>query len=196
VITGARGVVLRVLDVAPEDFQAVDLGRQGRGDGALGLVRVIRHLGRGAGRIGVDDGLQTLGTNEQAALGERLHVAVHHGEVLDSAARQAEQLMVHPLEVLADDMKAGVRQQVMNVRDPAGAGILDRDHGERGPPLGDRRKGVLEGRAGQRGLLGKGRPAGHVGIGPRHALEGDHVAGQLVGRWSLGHGFDPGSLKV
>jgi hypothetical protein len=37
-------------------------------------------------------------------------------------------MVVHPLKMLADDMQAAMRHQVMDVGDPAGDRILDRDH--------------------------------------------------------------------
>ena len=71
--------------------------------------------------------------------------------------------------------EARIRHQVVDVGDPAGDRILDRDHAERRPALAHRREGVLEAGAGQRRHLGKDAPAGEIGIGARLALEGDRL---------------------
>src|ERR1700730_7856163 len=70
---------------------------------------------------------------------------------------------------------------MMDVGDPAGDGILDRNHAEIGLARGDHGKRILEGRAGQRLGLGIGFGDGDMGIGAGLALERDleglgHVA--------------------
>ena len=42
----------------------------------------------------------------------------------------AQELVVHPDELLADDVQAAARQQVVDVGDAAGDRVVDRDHGE------------------------------------------------------------------
>src|SRR3546814_2143566 len=65
----------------------------------------------------------------EAALRERLHVTVHRLDLVAPRSLGRQELVLHLLEMLANDMQAGVRQQVMDVGDPPGAGVLDRDHG-------------------------------------------------------------------
>ncbi len=83
--------------------------------------------------------------------------------------------MIDLLEVFADDMQPGGRQQMMDVGHTSGAGILNRDHGELRPALAHGGEGVLEAAARQGRHLRVDRPAGHVRIGPGDALKGDHV---------------------
>jgi hypothetical protein len=123
----------------------------------------------------MDHGLEAVGPDELPALRERLHVAAHHLEAVERRPLGRKQLVVHALEVLADDMQAGLRQEVVDVSDPPGAGILDRNHRQLGPAVAHRGEGVLEGRTGQGGHLGMGTPAGHVGVGAVHALKGDQL---------------------
>ena len=61
-----------------------------------------------------------------------------------AGAGHREQVMVHPLEVLADDLEAGMRHQVMDVGDPAGDRVLDRDHRPLGLAVAHRRERLLE----------------------------------------------------
>ena len=85
--------------------------------------------------------------------------------------------MLDPLEMLGHDLELRMRQQAVQVGDATGDRILDRDDGEFGLAGLDRAHGGVEGRAGQGRHVGKGRAAGHVGIGTGLALEGDDVAG-------------------
>ena len=62
---------------------------------------------------------------------------------------------------------------MMDIGDPAGHGILNRDHAEVGFARGDRGQRVLEGRAGQRLDVRIGLDDGDMGIGARLALECD-----------------------
>ena len=144
-------------------------------------VAALGDLGRGAGGVGVDYGLEARAAHEPAALGERLDVAVDLADRVHGGALGGEQLVVHLLEVLGDDVQPGVGQQVMDIGDAPGARVLDRDHGETGARIIDRGEGILEGGAGERRHLRMDRPAGHVGVGAQGALEGDHVAGDSLG---------------
>ncbi len=94
---------------------------------------------------------------------------------VERRAGQRQQMVVHPLEMLADDVEAGIGHQVMDVGDPAGDRVLDRDHREPRHAVANRREGILEGGAGQGRHFGKDPPARQVGIGPRRALKGDRV---------------------
>ncbi len=141
--------MLFVLDVVAQDIEPVDLGRERRGDRTHRPVALFRQLLRRAGRVRVDDGREAKRAERVAALRERVHMAVDRAEVADLRALHAEKLVVHPQEMLADDMQAGIRQQVMDVRHPTGDRVLDRDHGEPRLALVHGGEHVLEGRAGQ-----------------------------------------------
>ena len=90
-------------------------------------------------------------------------------------ARQHHQLEMDRQEIFADDVQLRFRQQMMDVGDAAGDGVLDRDHGEVGLAGLDRVEGILEGRARQRLHRREHVAAGGVGIGARLALEGYSV---------------------
>ena len=85
--------------------------------------------------------------------------------------RNRHQLKVDRQEVLADDVQAGGRQEVVDVGDATGDRVLDRDHGESRLALLDGREGVLEGRAWQRFPTRMHLLASDVRIGARLALE-------------------------
>jgi hypothetical protein len=53
--------------------------------------------------------------------------------------------VVDPLEVLAHDMQARVRDQVVDVGHPAGDRVVDRDHAVEGQAIAHGGEGVLEG---------------------------------------------------
>lgn len=89
--------------------------------------------------------------------------------------RQRQEVMVHPLEMLANDVKAGIRHQMVNIGNAASHRILDRDHRQGGPPLAHRSKGVLELIARQGCHLGKDMPASEVRISAEGSLEGDRL---------------------
>ena len=85
--------------------------------------------------------------------------------------------MVHALKMLADDVEARIRQQVMDVGDAAGDRILDRQHGQRGAAVAHRRDRVLERRRRQRLPSREHLAAGEIGIGAGLALKGDEARG-------------------
>ena len=88
-------------------------------------------------------------------------------DVLDGrqlgAARGAE-LETDRQEVLAHDVQPRARQEMMDIGDASGDRVLDRDHGERGRPVAERREGILEGRAGQGLPIGMHLLAGDMGV--------------------------------
>src|SRR6478672_9400598 len=102
-----------------------------------------------------------------------MHMARHRLQLVEPRAGHPEQLVMDPEEVLADDVEVRRRHQVVDVGDPSGNRILDRDHREMRRPRRDRGKGILEGPARQRLVIGKGLLAGNVRIGPRLPLESD-----------------------
>ena len=99
-------------------------------------------------------------------------------------------MKIDPLVVLGDDVQARRGQQVVDVGDPSGDRVLDRDHGQRGRALARRGKGGFEGVARQGRHLGTDVAAGKVRVSARHALEGNgllrighrpHLLGREVG---------------
>ena len=108
---------------------------------------------------------------------------------LASLRRQRHQLMAHAQEMLADDVQAGIRQQMMDVGDAAGDRVLDRDHGEpRSPPSTAASASSKVGQA-SGSMLGIDVAAGEVGVGAGLALKGDLVPADLgaasVRAWSF-----------
>ena len=97
--------------------------------------------------------------------------------VFSDAPGRRHQLVAHAQEVLADDVEIGVGQQVMDVGDAAGDGVLDGDHGEPRFARLHRLQRVLERRAGDRVEVGIRLAAGEVGISARLALVDDALSG-------------------
>ena len=126
-----------------------------------------------AGGIGGHDRLRAEVADEPAALRKGLDVALDNLDALESRTPHREQLMVYRLEVLADDVQTRLRQQVMDVRDPAAQGVLERDHRKRCLAVFRGREGVLEARVGH-GLHRRVRLlAGEVAVRSRLPLESD-----------------------
>ena len=88
--------------------------------------------------------------------------------VLEPRAGQRQQVVVHPLEMLADDVQAAMRHQVMDVGDPAGDRVVDRDHRALGAALAHRGERLLEGFGRQR-RRDAGRPGGRRDASRRRA---------------------------
>ncbi len=102
-------------------------------------------------------------------------MAVDGADLVLGHTRQYHELEADRHEILADDVQARFRQQMMDIGDAAGDGVLDRNHGDIRLAAFQRHERILEGRAGQR-LHGREHvTAGHVGIGAEIALEGDAV---------------------
>src|SRR6202042_3439180 len=106
---------------------------------------------------------------------ERMDVAMDGFQVLDPGARDRQQLKVDREKGLAHDVQTGSGQERMDVGDPSGDRVLDRDHGEFGRAVLYGRESILEGRAGQRSEIGKIVGAGDMRIGARFALIGDRI---------------------
>ncbi len=170
-----RGVVLGVLDIGACDFEPVDLGGELRGNHRGGAVAGLAQMARGAGGIRLGDRLQLERADRLAALAERHDMAMHRLELGQLDARQREQLVADPLEMLGDDMQPRMRQQMMNVGDAAGHRVLDRDHGELGGAGLNRGERILEGGTGKSLHARIGILRRQMRIGARLALEGDFV---------------------
>ncbi len=169
----ARGVVRGVLDIALQNLEAVNLGGELRGDGRLGEIALRRNRARGPRRVGFDDGGQAQCADRGAALAQRMGVAVHGLHGLERGAGQRHELVGNPLEMLAHDVQAGIRQEVVHVGDAARDRILHRDHRIARSAVADGGDGVLEGRAGLRHQAFREIIAGDVRVGARLALIGN-----------------------
>jgi len=101
-------------------------------------------LGGAAGGIGADDALQAQLARPLAALVERVDVALHRLDGLERGALHRQQVVVHALEVLADDVQPRMRHQVVHVGDAARDRVLERDHAKLGLAVAHRREGVIE----------------------------------------------------
>ena len=176
----ARGVVVGILDVPGQNLQAVDPRGERRGDGPDALVAELGDLARRARGVGMDQRRDAVLLQEVAALRQGLDVALGGLDVLQRRAGQGHQAMLDPLEMLAHDLELRVRQQAVQVGDPAGDRVLDRDDGQFRLARLDRAHGGVEGRTRQGRHGGKGGMAGHVGIRPRLTLEGDRIAGLVA----------------
>ena len=104
-------------------------------------------------------------------------MAVHRPDRVQRRAGHPHQRELDAQEVLADDVQRGVRQEVVDVADPAGEGVVDRDHREVGLAALHRREDVLERRARHRLPVGVVLPAHEVGVGAGLSLVGDASVG-------------------
>ena len=172
-----RGVVLLVLDVVGENLQTMNLGGQPRGDGGARHVAGLGNLARRAGGIGGDHRLDPELADDLATLAQRMDVTLDGLDAVERCAPGRHQLVAHRHEVLGHDVQAGMRHQVMNVGDPAGHRVLDRDHAERGMAGADSRECVLEGGAGHRLVLGIYFARGEMRVGPGLSLKHDLFCG-------------------
>src|SRR6185312_8053973 len=100
----AGGVVVGVLDVLRQHLQPIDARGKRGGDGADRLVALLGDLARGACRIAMDQRLDAVLLQEVAALRQRLDMALGGLDALQADARQGDQAMLDPLEVLGDDL--------------------------------------------------------------------------------------------
>jgi hypothetical protein len=126
---------------------------------------------RGARGVCDHDRLEPERADHLPALVERVHVAAHGLDGLERGALRRQQLMVHPLEMFADDVEPGLRQQMMDIGDAAGDRVLHRQHREPRAALAHGGDGVLEARAGQCREARKHLAAGEVRVGAGLALE-------------------------
>ena len=114
-------------------MQAVDLAGQRRGDRRLARIADARATSAAAPAVSACTiGFRPSSRDELPALRQRMDMAVHGLQPGEGRALDRQQVMIHPLEMLADDMQARIRQQMVDVGDAAGDGIVDRDHGELG----------------------------------------------------------------
>ena len=65
-------------------------------------------------------------------------------DVAELRPLEAEQLEMDRQEIFADDMEIGAREQMMDVGDPSGEGVLDRNHAKLRLAVGDGAERVLE----------------------------------------------------
>ena len=118
---------------------------------------------------------------EGATLAQRMDMAAHRFDVGELGARNRQQVMLHPLEMLADDMQPRIGHQVVDVGHPPRHRVLDRNQAQPGAAFLHGGKGVLEGRAGQGLEVGEGDRAGQMRIGTGLALKGDLAVGAGIG---------------
>src|SRR3990170_4504168 len=104
----ARGVVRLVLDVAHQDLEAVDLGREPRGDGRERRIFRLSDNARGARGVGFRHRREAELAQHLAALSERMRMAQNLPHRLQRPAFLRHQLMAHAQEVLADDIEVGI----------------------------------------------------------------------------------------
>ena len=89
------------------------------------------HVARRARRIRVVHRFDAEFADQLPALTKRHDMGVDGFQICQTGAGHAKQLMLDPLEVLADDMQARMGHQVVHVTHPARDRVFDRHHGER-----------------------------------------------------------------
>ena len=119
-----------VFDVGAQDLQPVDFRRQRGGDRGVLLAAPFGDELGGAGGVGLDHRGQLQVGQDAAHLAQRDGVGMGSPDVGDGGALDAEQAVLDALELLADDEQAGVRQQMVDVGDPAGEAVLAGQHAQ------------------------------------------------------------------
>ena len=177
----AGGVVLGVLDVRAQDLagrrsrrRAARRSRPGSGRRPRRCRRPHRRCRPRPGR-GSRAGAGSRGTGRCAWTWLSTSL-----DRLQRGAGHAQELVVHAHELLADDVQAAARQQVVDVGDAAGDRVVDRDHGVARLALAHGGEGVLERVAGQGVELGEGL-RGRRGASRRRARPGRRWC--AAGRW-------------
>ena len=122
--------------------------------------------------------------HEVAALRQRRRLAEDALDAVEGRALQAQQLMADAQEMLAHDVQAGIRQQMMDVGDAAHQRILHRNDAEIGvagfsPPRSRPRRWAWAWLRMRHRLARR-----QIGIGARLALEGDAFGVVLI---DVGH---------
>ena len=182
--------MLRVLDVRAQDLEAVDLAGERRGDGRLrGSPRSAISRGR-AGGVARTSGCSPA-RRSSCGTGRARGCGCGRGLSVSSVAPvRASSWWWIALEVLADDVQARARQQVVDVGDAAGDRVLDRDHapGRRGRRAPRRTRPRRS--AGQRLQLRPGR-CGRPGRSWRRARPGRRCVRLGSGRSLAGSAHRP-----
>ncbi|GAA3314941.1 hypothetical protein GCM10017710_22800 [Arthrobacter ramosus] len=63
-------------------------------------------------------------------MAEGMNVAVHFLRLFERASGYAQQVESDPEKMFADNLQSGFRQEDMDIRNPPGDGVLNRNHGE------------------------------------------------------------------
>ncbi len=98
-------------------------------------------------------------------------------QVFDAGARQRQQAVVDRLKVLANHMQARFRHQAVDLFNPAGGGVLQRNHRQSRFAALDHKHRFNKAFAGAGRQLRVHVAAGKMGIGPFVALIGDNGVG-------------------
>jgi hypothetical protein len=107
------------------------------------------------------------------ALAERVDVALHRLQRRQRRALDRHQMEADRQEMLADDVQARARQEMMDVGDAAGDRVVDRDHAIARRAVRDRGERILEGAAGQELAIRKDLEGGLRGEGSGLTLIGN-----------------------
>ena len=174
-----------ILEIGLENLEAVDLGGNRRRNRCLRRIASRRHVARRTRGIGLNAGRQSKRADVIAALTQGMNVTVHCLEALERRALDSHQMVVHALEVLGDEKKSGFRQQMVNVGNPAGQRIFDRNHRQRRFTRRDRFEGRLEIGLRQHRHPGIDVAAGEVRIGTGVPLKRNGIRGIVVGHRRL-----------
>ena len=164
-----------VFNVFGQNIEPVDLRRQTRRDRGLRRITQIAHFSGGARRVRTRLGDDPPPPQEVPALAQTHDVAVGGLDVLQLGPSYAHQLEADGHEMFGNDLKRRRRQQMVDIRHPAGDRVFHRDHGQLGLAAGRSGKHVLERRAGQRLKVRIDLAASDMGVGAQLPLEGDLV---------------------
>ena len=124
----SRGVRMVVLGPHVQRLEPVDLAGEAGRDRRDSRVAALRDVPCRARGVGGRHRLRAELADEATALRVGLDMALDVPDAVERRARHREELVLHRLEVLGHDVQVRLRQQVVDVRDPAPEGVLDRDH--------------------------------------------------------------------
>ncbi|RWW61459.1 hypothetical protein BHE74_00031467, partial [Ensete ventricosum] len=167
-----RHVAAVVLDPVRQHLQPVQLRRPGRRDCRRVPQAFAGHVLRGAGRVveGLAGDVEAEASESELALGQRLRVAHHPGEVLLAHARERQQAVVHRELHLPHDVEPAPEKQVVVAVDAAAQGVLDWEHRAVRDPQLHRLERHLELVARDRLAVGVRLPGRRLTVRARHAL--------------------------
>src|SRR4029077_16665063 len=110
------------------------------------------------------------------------HMALHSLDGLQARAFGRQELIANREKPFGDDVEARGRHQMMDVSDPSGDRILDRNHAEIDVAGNKRSEAIFESRAGHRLVVYIGSPTGQMPTCPGLSLKNDLLLGHVPPR--------------
>ena len=90
-------------------MKTVDLSGKLRGDRRYCRIAALDDFGSGSSGVGCDNGIEAECADQLAALRQCVNVASDRPDVCQARSRKSQQVVVHPLEMLADYVEVRAR---------------------------------------------------------------------------------------